>query len=86
MEYVCSFCRLISEDEEKVRRCETQGSTARYSVDQEVTFVCPILGVQTEIKGVIQEVVHKLRTHDVSYRILAGTDYRLKKHQREFPL
>lgn len=80
MKYVCSFCGLVSENVERAQECEAQGSTARYKVKEEVIFACSILGVRTEIKGVIKTVVHKLRTHKVTYRIFVGNDARLR-HQ-----
>ena len=78
MKYVCNLCGLASDDMEKVRLCETHGSVARYVVKQEVLFACKILGVPMEIRGTIEEAVHKLRTHNVSYRIFVGDDSRLK--------
>lgn len=80
MKYTCDLCGLTSGDAEKVHRCEGRGSAARFVVKQEVLFACPILGVRMEIRGVIEEVVHKFRTHEVSYRILVGDDSRFK-HQ-----
>ena len=53
---------------------------ARFSAGQVVIFSCPILGKRLEIRGKIEEVVHKLGAREVTYRIRVGEDVRLK-HQ-----
>ncbi|GEM_PF-5298667 len=82
MKYVCELCGLTSQNIEKIAACEAQENKIRYAVGQLIVFLYDPRGVRWEVRGKIETVVYKLRTHNVSYRVLVGEDSRFRKQNQ----